>query len=107
MNNDYAISSTVSTAKHHAYHAPVTNSSIRHCLESPPTQQQPPAGSVYDDKIQKEKQICVDVSTFMPTIWTSREAEECVTEFVQQCDERSENVCGEVTETTCEVYLYI
>ena len=32
-----------------------------------------------------------------------RDGEECSTDFVQKCEERSENVCGEVTETLCEV----
>ena len=56
-----------------------------------------------DQAIQDEKQICVDVSTFLPIIWTVRDGEECNTEFVQKCEERSENVCGDVTETVCEV----
>ena len=47
----------------------------------------------------------MDVSTFLPIIWTVRDGEECNTEFVQKCEERSENVCGDVTETVCEVML--
>ena len=52
-----------------------------------------------------EKQICVDVSTFLPVEWTQAQGEQCITEFVQKCEERSENVCGEVTETLCEVSI--
>ena len=50
-----------------------------------------------------EKQICVDVSTFLPVEWSQDQGEQCTTDFVQKCEERSENVCGEVTETLCEV----
>ena len=60
-----------------------------------------------DQAIQDEKQICVDVSTFLPIIWTVRDGEECNTEFVQKCEERSENVCGDVTETVCEVMFFL
>ena len=58
----------------------------------------PEVGGILD-----EKQICVDVSTFLPLEWTQGQGEQCTTDFVQKCEERSENVCGEVTETLCEV----
>ena len=60
----------------------------------------PEVGAILD-----EKQICVDVSTFLPVEWTQGQGEQCTTEFVQKCEERSENVCGEVTETLCEVNI--
>ena len=53
--------------------------------------------------IQDEKQICVNVSTFLPLVWNQRPGEECRTELIQKCEERKENVCGDVTETICEV----
>ena len=52
------------------------------------------------------KEFCVDVSTYQPVIWVDRDGEECRTEFVKQCEDKSENVCAEVTETKCEVSLY-
>ena len=58
----------------------------------------PEVGGILD-----EKQICVDVSTFLPVEWSQGQGEQCTTDFVQKCEERSENVCGEVTETLCEV----
>ena len=60
----------------------------------------PEVGGILD-----EKQICVDVSTFLPVEWTQGQGEQCTTDFVQKCEERSENVCGEVTETLCEVNI--
>ena len=45
----------------------------------------------------------MDVSSYEPVVWVERNGEECSTEFVQQCEERSENVCDDVTETICEV----
>ena len=52
------------------------------------------------------KDFCVDVSTYQPVVWVERDGEECKTDFVKQCEEKSENVCAEVTETKCEVILY-
>ena len=51
----------------------------------------------------KQKQICVNVSTFLPLVWNQRSGEECRTELIQKCEERKENVCGDVTETICEI----
>jgi hypothetical protein len=45
----------------------------------------------------------VDVSTYQPVVWVESEAEECSTVFVKKCEEKSENVCTDVTETKCEV----
>ena len=53
------------------------------------------------------EEFCVDVSTYQPVVWVEREGEECKTEFVKQCEDRTEEVCAEVTETTCQVlYMY-
>ena len=51
------------------------------------------------------KEFCVDVSTYQPVVWVERDGEECKTDFVKQCEDKSENVCAEVTETFCEVIL--
>ena len=51
------------------------------------------------------KAFCLDVSTYQPVVWVERNGEECKTDFVQQCEDKSENVCAEVTETFCEVLL--
>ena len=45
----------------------------------------------------------MDVSSYDPVVWVERESEECITEFMQQCEERTERVCVDVTETFCEV----
>ena len=45
----------------------------------------------------------MDVSTYQPVVWVESEAEECSTVFVKKCEEKSENVCTDVTETKCEV----
>ena len=57
-------------------------------------------GAVKGDENQ---QLCVDVSSYEPVVWEEQQGEQCTTDFVQQCEERSEKVCGEVTETICEV----
>ena len=49
------------------------------------------------------KEFCVDVSTFLEVVWVERDGEMCKTDFVKQCEDKSENVCAEVTETFCEV----
>ena len=51
------------------------------------------------------KEFCVDVSTYQPVVWVERDGEECKTDFVKQCEDKSENVCAEVTESFCEVIL--
>ena len=57
-----------------------------------------------DDSIDlHNKEFCVDVSTYQPVVWVEKDGEECKTEFVKQCEERSEEVCAEVHETRCEV----
>ena len=50
-----------------------------------------------------QQQLCVDVSSYEPVVWVEQNGEECRTDFVQQCEERSEKVCDDVTETICEV----
>merc|ERR1719430_2490838 len=52
------------------------------------------------------EEFCVDVSTYQPVVWVERDGEECKTEFVKQCEDRTEEVCAEVTETRCEVVPY-
>merc|ERR1711887_403764 len=52
------------------------------------------------------EEFCVDVSTYQPVVWVERDGEECKTEFVKQCEDRTEEVCAEVTETTCQVVPY-
>ena len=49
------------------------------------------------------KEFCVDVSTFQEVVWVEREGQMCKTNFVKQCSPKSENVCADVTETSCEV----
>ena len=58
-------------------------------------------------KGDEQQQLCVDVSSYEPVVWREQEGEQCRTDFVQQCEERSEKVCGEVTETICEVNIVI
>ena len=52
------------------------------------------------------KEFCVDVSTYEPVVWVERDGEECKTEFVKQCEEKSQEVCADVHETRCEVGAY-
>ena len=71
-----------------------------------PAPTQPPSSGGYGEgheKGEEKKELCVDVSSYEPVVWVERNGEECRTEFVQQCEERSENVCDDVTETICEV----
>ena len=64
------------------------------------------------------KEFCVDVSTYEPVEWVEEEAETCETVFVkvlgddfgigmifllQECKEKTEEVCEDVSETRCEV----
>jgi len=49
------------------------------------------------------KEFCVDVSTYQPVVWVESDGEECSTIFVKKCEDKSENVCADVTETKCEV----
>ena len=53
------------------------------------------------------KEFCVDVSTYQPVVWQEVDAEQCSTVFVKKCEDRSEEVCADVTETRCEVDLSI
>ena len=78
--------------QHNSYHAPVTTS-----------YGSPAAAPVSDVVDLHNEEFCVDVSTYQPVVWVEREGEECKTEFVKQCEDKSENVCADVTETTCEV----
>ena len=59
-----------------------------------------PASDVVD---LHNKEFCVDVSTFQDVVWVERDGEMCKTDFVKQCEDKSENVCADVTETKCEV----
>ena len=52
------------------------------------------------------KEFCVDVSTYQPVVWVERDGEECKTDFVKQCQDKSETVCADVIETRCEVSKY-
>ena len=56
-------------------------------------------------KGDEQQQLCVDVSSYEPVVWREQEGEQCRTDFVQQCEERSEKVCDDVTETICEVTI--
>ena len=49
------------------------------------------------------KEFCVDVSTYEPVVWKEVDAEQCDTVFVKKCEDRSEEVCADVTETRCQV----
>ena len=49
------------------------------------------------------KEFCVDVSTYQPVVWEEKDGEVCDTVFVKKCEEKSENVCADVTETRCQV----
>ena len=49
------------------------------------------------------KEFCVDVSTYQPVVWQEVDAEQCSTVFVKKCEDRTEEVCADVTETRCEV----
>merc|ERR1712117_870684 len=52
------------------------------------------------------KEFCVDVSTYQPVVWVERDGQECKTDWVKQCEGKTENVCIDVTETVCEVVPY-
>ena len=59
-------------------------------------------GAVADDSVDlHNKEFCVDISTYQPVVWVERDGEECKTVFVKQCEDNSENICAEVTETKC------
>ena len=51
------------------------------------------------------KEFCVDVSTYEPVVWQEVDAEQCDTVFVKECEDKSEEVCADVTETRCEVTI--
>ena len=73
-----------------------------------PTSPTSPASQGYgapeEEKVDlHNKEFCVDVSTYDPVRWVERDAEACETMFVKDCSEKTENVCANVTETTCKV----
>ena len=43
------------------------------------------------------------MSTYQPVVWVESDGEECNTVFVKKCEDKSENVCADVTETKCKV----
>ena len=43
------------------------------------------------------------MSTYQPVVWVERDGQECKTDWVKQCEDKTENVCIDVTETVCEV----
>ena len=49
------------------------------------------------------KEFCVDVSTYQPVVWEEREGEACRTEWQMQCEDKSEQVCADISETRCDV----
>ncbi|XP_023322204.1 uncharacterized protein LOC111696726 isoform X2 [Eurytemora carolleeae] len=69
-----------------------------------PAQQAAPAAEEPVDLHNKE--FCVDVSTYQPVVWVESDGEECNTVFVKKCEDKSENVCADVTETKCKVQPY-
>jgi len=52
------------------------------------------------------KEFCVDVSTYQPVVWVERDGQVCKTDWIKQCEDKTENVCIDVTETVCEVVPY-
>jgi len=70
-----------------------------------PTTPAPPSYDNGEIDLHK-KEFCVDVSTYQPVVWVERQGQECSTGWVKQCQDRSENVCIDVTETICEVVPY-
>jgi len=64
---------------------------------------------VYGDVVPVDlhnKEFCVDLSTYQPLVWEEMEGEECHTNFVKECGDKTEEVCANVTETRCEVIPY-
>ena len=51
------------------------------------------------------KEFCVDVSTYQPVVWQEVDAEQCDTVFVKQCEDKTKEVCADVTETRCKVRM--
>ena len=49
------------------------------------------------------QEFCVDVSTYQPVVWVERDGQVCKTDWIKQCEDKTENVCIDVTETVCEV----
>ena len=45
----------------------------------------------------------MDVSTYQPVVWVERDGQVCKTDWIIQCEDKTENVCIDVTETVCEV----
>ena len=56
--------------------------------------------------IHGSKEFCVDVSQYKDVTWVEREGEMCTAEFEKVCENKKESVCGDVTETKCEVAAY-
>merc|ERR1719244_772248 len=103
---------------HNSYHAPVSTSygspappppSTSYgspAIPAPTSYGSPAAPAVKESVDLHNEEFCVDVSTYQPVVWVERDGEECKTEFVKQCEDRTEEVCAEVTETTCQVVPY-
>ena len=49
------------------------------------------------------KEFCVDVSSYQPVVWEEREGEVCTTQWRMECQARAEEVCQDVSETSCDV----
>ena len=75
---------------------------VKRNADQHPSYPSPPAENSVD---LHNKEFCVDISTYQPVVWVERDGEECKTDFVKQCEEKSEEVCAEVHETRCEVCL--
>ena len=89
---------------HNSYHAPVSTSYGSPAPPPPPTSYGSPAAPAVTSGVDlHNEEFCVVVSTYQPVVWVERDGEECKTEFVKQCEDRSEEVCAEVSETRCEV----
>ena len=88
-----------------ARHSRKVDSTIEHLIERRRAQQAgygaaAPASETVD---LHNKEFCVDVSTYQPVVWVERDGEECKTDFVKQCEDKSEDICADVHETRCEV----
>merc|ERR1719317_821256 len=102
---------------HNSYHAPAPTSygspapppSTTYgspAAPAPASYGSPTAPAVTSGVDLHNEEFCVDVSTYQPVVWVERDGEECKTEFVKQCEDKTEEVCAEVTETRCEVVPY-
>ena len=81
------------------------NSKDEHLIERRAAQQSGYGAPTQENEVVDlhNKEFCVDVSTFQDVVWVERDGEMCKTDFVKQCEDKSENVCADVTETKCEV----